>query len=441
MRRALVPALLLLTACVPMPDFGSDRGPPIDDFFSGPGPDVATDACLCQPDIARDPQGYEIDPPGQWYDGDVHVHASGASNDTGGDSTPTDIAKVAQERGLSFVVLTDHSNSTGSDTTTTHEDPALYNHGPEFPYWDEAVALSVPGTFVMVDGNEISPVSMISDQGQDVPPGGKLEPRGHIGCLPKDLASFDRSGAFTDRPPGQVTGGQALAQARQRGCFTVVNHPYGPTSWVRYDWTDLGYDAMEVWNGGAGYDLSDQRATDAWRCDLLAGRHTVAIGASDNHRVHKPEPMTVEDPLNPRLGWPRTAVWATELTWPALMAGLQAGRTAIHEGQSFLQVDGYDLDKRHSEGMATHWIRLRGKLDPQAKPTTVRVLRATACQDPRPGLDPPVVTDSTVLEQALVPGTTFDLAIEVKGPGVYTAELLPDEDERFGALSRAVVIP
>src|SRR5690606_15787840 len=67
---------------------------------------------------------------GQWWAGDFHVHATGASNDTGGDSLPEDIAMVAQQRGLDFVVLTDHSNSTGSDPSTTDEDPLLFNMGP-----------------------------------------------------------------------------------------------------------------------------------------------------------------------------------------------------------------------------------------------------------------------------------------------------------------------
>ncbi len=420
--------MLSSAACTPTPMVAVQAG-------------VAKTAVDVAPIVERDPQGFEVDPPGHWYDGDVHVHASGASNDTGGDSTPQAIAKVARERGLSFIVLTDHSNSAGSDASTTHEDPALYNQGPEFPFWDEAVALSVPGTFVMIDGNELSPVSYIQDGDQKIPPDGTSAPRGHVGCLPKNLATFQRDGAFTDRPPGLVSGGQVLAQARARGCFTVVNHPYGPTTWVRYDWSDMGYDAMEIWNGGMGYDVTDQRATDAWRCDLLAGKATVAIGASDNHRVHKPEPMTTDDPLNPRLGWPRTAVWAAELTWPALMAGLQAGHTVIHEGQSFVQLDGYDADKRRAQGQTLRWIRVRGKLDPQGLATRLQVRRATACQDPRPGLDPPVVTDALVLDQKVAPGGSFDVPMAINGEvGVYTAVLQPDAEDRYGALSGALVV-
>lgn len=169
------------------------------------------------PTVKRDAKGFEVDPPGAWYRGDVHVHATGASNDTGGDSFPKDIAAMAQKRGLHFVVLTDHSNSTGSDPSTRDEDPKLFNKGPEFPYWEKAAALSVPGKFLLISGNEISPVSK-----------DEKAPRGHIGCLPQDLKTFDRSGAFVDRPKGDVTGGSALEQAKKRGCFSVLNHPYAP---------------------------------------------------------------------------------------------------------------------------------------------------------------------------------------------------------------------
>jgi hypothetical protein len=127
---------------------------------------------------------WEVDPAGQWYRGDLHVHATDASNDTGGDSYPSDIKQKAQEAGLDFVVLTDHSNSTGSDPDTTYEDPALFNMGPEFPYWDSAAMLTDLGNFLMICGNELSPRH----------PGS--EPTGHIGCLPFNLNTFDQNYVF-----------------------------------------------------------------------------------------------------------------------------------------------------------------------------------------------------------------------------------------------------
>ena len=40
--------------------------------------------------------------PGRWWVGDLHVHASGASNDTGGESTPEALKARALEQGLDF---------------------------------------------------------------------------------------------------------------------------------------------------------------------------------------------------------------------------------------------------------------------------------------------------------------------------------------------------
>ncbi len=367
--------------------------------------------------VTHDPTFLPADPPGDWYAGDLHVHSTGASNDTGGDSFPADIARLAQVRGLSFVVLTDHSNSTGSDTETTVEDPALFNQGPEFPYWGEVAHQTVPGRFLMVDGNEISPLAA-----GDAP----VEPRGHIGCIPADLATFNQGGAFIDRPRGPVTGGDALSQARERGCFTIVNHPYGLAPWIRYDWTDMGYDALEVWNGGAGLDRADWLAHDTWRCDLLAGRAVTPIASSDNHRVRTPPPGEV---LHPALGWPSTEVYLTELTWPAVVQALRAGHVSMHEGDSRVYLTGYD------DG----WVRLRGRLDQVAPEDGVlRLVHATACVDPRPDTRPVTLTEAVLYEQPVMRGEAFDVAVPVEGEGVFTARLLPGAGLRYGALSGAV---
>jgi len=428
--RGVVAACLLgaLLAC----SSGSGTPPPPGDAgmdaSDDAGADAGSDAGEVGTSVPGDTLGLEADPPGEWLAGDLHVHSTGASNDTGGDSSPEEIARVAQERGLFFVVLTDHSNSTGSDPTTAAEDPALFNMGPEFPYWDRAAALSEPGRFLMVDGNELSPIA-----DGDRP----TEPRGHIGCVPADLETFDRSGAFVDRPRGAVTGGACLAQARSRGCFAVVNHPYG-TPWTSYDWTDRDYGAMEVWNGTAGLDDFDRASHAAWRCDLLAGKRVTAIGASDNHRVHQAVPGSV---LDPALGFPSTSVFAAERTWPAIVEGLRAGRVAIHEGESLALLDGYGADLHRAEDGTMRWVRVRGGLDARAGRARLRLVHTRGCDDPRPAVTrPPTPVETLLLERVIEPGARFDLAVVVAGePGVYTA-VLTAPASHWGAMSRAVVV-
>jgi len=391
---------------------------------------VAAALSLCGTCNTVDDVVFAPDPPGAWYRGDLHVHSTGASNDTGGDSWPSAIAERAQEAGLSFVLLADHSNSTGSDASTTVEDPALFNQGPEFPYWDSAALFSMPGDFLLVQGNEISPVK---------PSISLINPTGHIGCLPPDLATFDTSTVFTDRPMGAVTGGDALAQARDAGCWSILYHPYAAASWIRYDWRDFGYDAMEVWNGTGGWDEHDERSLAAWRCDLISGRNVVPVGGSDNHRVNIAPPGGGTDPA---LGYPYTAVFAESLTWPSIVEGLQAGKVAIGEGESFLQLDAYDGEGSLAEGNQIAFLRVRGSVDAGAENPVLELLRITDCADNRTVNQlGPDLTKEVLLPVEPEPGESFDLVQPIAPqPGVYHA-IMRSDNGHYGALSRAIVIP
>jgi hypothetical protein len=261
-------------------------------------------------------------------DGDLHVHATGGSNDTDSTSFPLDIATVARTRGLDFIILTDHSNATGSmtfgDDVENHP-----NLGPEFPYRELAASLSTPGEFVMLDGNEISPIASLTTAGP---------PRGHIGCLPRPgdpFGAVPASFAFVDRPPGAITGGAGVSSCHSIGGFAVVNHPYSFVTWVAYDWTSFEYDAIEVWNGGLAQDAWDLKGVQAWWCDRSLGRVVAPVGASDCHHAHVDSPGTLTDPA---LGVTRTRVFVSELTPEGITAGLAAGRTVAHDDVSTLEV-------------------------------------------------------------------------------------------------------
>jgi hypothetical protein len=387
-------------------------------------------ACTAPPDQAS----FEEDPVGQWLSGDLHVHSTGASNDTHGDSWPEAIAAHARALGLFFVVLTDHSNSTGSDPTTTDEDPALFNQGPEFVTRDAAAQWSEDEKFLMVSGNEISPRAATDT------------PTGHVGCLPMEPETLDIDTPFIDRPRGAVRGGDALQQALDRNCFAVINHPYSAAPWVAYDWSAYGYHGIEIFNGGGGgLDLFDLASRDAWRCDLLQGRQVTPIAASDNHRIHQEAPGTL---LDPALGWPGTSVFATEPTWPAIIEGLLAGKVSLHDGDSRLYLDSYDKRKARATGHHILYLRLRGELDIHAQPAQLQLTRAHHCSDTRPDASQaPHVEESTLLSQEIQPGDSFDITIEISPEsGVYTAILLPGypsrlEGVRYAALSKAIPVP
>jgi hypothetical protein len=179
----------------------------------------------------------------------------------------------------------------------------------------------------------------------------------------------------------------------------------------------------------------------AWRCDLLAGRRVSPLASSDNHRVFTPAPGNGG---NPAIGWPRTSVRATELAWPALLAAIRAGDVTLHGGESRLWLDGYDAGRLREEDAATRYLRVRGQLDARAASSTLRLVRTTACADPRPvPLVAPAPEDEVLLEVAVPPGGAFDHEVAIAGePGVYTATLAPALlfGAHYAALSRAIVI-
>ena len=76
---------------------------------------------------------------GAWHAIDLHVHSSIGSNDTDGLSPIEDVVSVARERGLSMVIITDHSNSAGSMGCASGDVEDCPNQGPEFPAITEAL--------------------------------------------------------------------------------------------------------------------------------------------------------------------------------------------------------------------------------------------------------------------------------------------------------------
>lgn len=266
---------------------------------------------------------------GRWVAGDFHVHSTGASDDTGKHSFPEDIKKVALERGLSFVMLSDHSNAMGKGENT----------GPDFPYWQKALELTEPGKFIMVDSVEISPL--------------KMSGAGHVNFVPKVLTEVVPGVGFIDRPAGKVTGKMAVDQAKWLGGLAIVNHPYSAAgTWIEYDWTSFDYDALEIYNGGLLYDKGDFKSTYAFFCDLANGKKTFPIGGSDNHRAYTPLPGTL---LNSALGFVRTWVYVERLSWADIVKALEMGKIVVGDGQNFVQVFAED----RSIGETLHWKKAK----------------------------------------------------------------------------------
>ena len=223
-----------------------------------------------------------------WFSIDLHVHSSIGSNDTDGLGTPENILDVVELAGLDFIWLTDHSNSLGSMHCEDVED--CPNEGPEWIEgdWPENILMGV----------EISPRKESS-----------LESNGHVSCLPRQPSTFQNV-IFTDRPFGSVDGANILEQCKNANGFRILNHPFGPTPWVSFDWTSYDFEAVEIYNGSGGFDNSDYKALEFWEQSIIEYAQNqkklyLPIGSSDSHRWFTSPPGSV---LDPAVGWPRTWV-------------------------------------------------------------------------------------------------------------------------------------
>ncbi len=212
-----------------------------------------------------------------WYRGDCHLHTVHSD----GKRLPSEVASGAREAGLDFIVSTDHNTSSAHAVWGQYDGPDL----------------------LIVNGEEITTRN------------------GHWLALGLDAGSWidwryrSRDDAFS----------RFARQVRRQGGLVVPAHPYCP--YVASQWK-FGYDdadAVEVWNGPWTYD--DESAVDTWDAMLgtamRSGKDWLpAMGNSDAHSV----PQVI--------GLPQNVVYADDLSRPAVLDGIRAGRTYIAESSA-----------------------------------------------------------------------------------------------------------
>ena len=120
-----------------------------------------------------------------------------------------------------------------------------------------------------------------------------------------------------------------LRSAASVGGLTSINHPGDPSGeicmgcgWTPASKVDMRLlTAVEAVNGGSEqYDIPN---IPFWDKQLNNGCRLTGIGGSDNHR-----PMQPLDGIG-SIGSPTTVVYATELSTPAILAGIRAGHVFI----------------------------------------------------------------------------------------------------------------
>jgi hypothetical protein len=230
-----------------------------------------------------------------WYRGDLHNHTTESSDafSSGSALSPAEYPAAARKAGLDFVSLTDHNvisqnlhlleNARGSGV--------LLLGGEEMTNWFHGHA-TVSG----------------------LPPGVFVDWRQR----PRPLPLFDHERRIDS----------FIRQVRQLDVYTSVAHPFG----AHLSWQFFGEaaadpallpDGLEIWNGA--FQPDDEAALRYWDEQLRAGRRLTANGGSDVHGFEAEPGITLG------FGQPTTVTFARELSTPAIVAALEAGRAFVTE--------------------------------------------------------------------------------------------------------------
>ncbi|SDE78350.1 CehA/McbA family metallohydrolase [Limimaricola pyoseonensis] len=205
-----------------------------------------------------------------WYRGDLHCH----THHSDAKGAPETLHANARRAGLDFLAVTDHNTVT---------------------QWDHFGPASSPD-LVFLRGMEVT------------------TEHGHA-----NVFGLDGWVDFRLRAPGDA---QALArEVHARGGMLSINHDKPDIPW-RHDWPEA--DAMEVWQ--QHWLARNWISLGRWQDRLAAGMRLPLLGGSDRHQPEGLGPETMFE-----LARPCTVLWAEELSEPALLAAMRAGRGYVTE--------------------------------------------------------------------------------------------------------------
>ena len=227
-----------------------------------------------------------------WYRGDLHMHTAhsdGSCKSLSGVQVPCPVfltIDAATRRGLDFIAISDHN-------ATSH-----YASMRELaPYFD---------TLLLIPAREITTF------------------HGHANLFGTEEFLDFRLGTSEAKDTNAI-----FREAARLGGIISLNHPGAPTGevcmgcgWDPQPPTDLSLvAAVEAINGGA--EEGPYSGVPFWQAALNSGHHLTGIGGSDNHNA--PKSLDTVGAI----GSPTTVVYAAELSTPAILAGIRAGRVFV----------------------------------------------------------------------------------------------------------------
>lgn len=254
----------------------------------------------------------------RWYRGDLHMHTAhsdGSCTSQSGRMVPCPVflaAQTATARGLDFIAITDHNADSQYEAERELQ-----------PYFDRVL---------LIPGREMTTF------------------HGHFNIF-----------GVTQFVDWRVTAGgldlnSVLRDVKSKGGIASVSHAQAPGGemcmgcrWEPPADADMNlFTAVEVINGGQIMFSSAK----FWDAQLREGHRLAAIGGSDSHNATSPP----EPPGS--IGWPTTVVEADELSVPAILNGIRAGRTfvdltASHDKQVDFEAESGSARARMGETLHT----------------------------------------------------------------------------------------
>lgn len=257
----------------------------------------------------------------RWYAGDFHVHTL----ESDGSRSVRHVVEFARSRGLEFLMLSEHNTISQLSWYGTFQD--------EFPD-----LLLVPGSeFTSYDGHA-----------------------GVIGSTTWINHRIGTRGASVD---------QAVAATHDSGGIFSINHPdlFVGDICIGCGW---GHEIDPRSIDGVEIRSAVFSAIETWEALLERGSRAAAIGGSDDHHGG-----TSTSPIVTPVGTPTTWVFADELSVPALMEGVRAGRTMVQFGGPGSPMVFFDIEgPREGDTVRAASTRLRAEAS-AAIGTVLEVIR------------------------------------------------------------------
>jgi hypothetical protein len=244
------------------------------------------DEAVLEPRVRATYEPVTLEAGPRWYRGDFHVHSRES-----GDATAEleEIVALARERGLDFVVLTDHNTVSQIDLIA-----------PLQAATDDVLLLrGIEVTTYAGHGNALGVVDYVDHR------------VGLEGLTISDVIADVRAqgGLFSISHPALALGDLCI------GCAWT----YDDTPWNQVNAIEIHTGPYEFAGLFAGHAIS------MWEEALDRGHLIAAVGGSDDHRAGRDLSAT-QSPI----GSPTTLVWAEELSEQGILAGVAAGRTIVN---------------------------------------------------------------------------------------------------------------